>query len=165
MAQGMMAGQRQQANCTVLCVDARGSDLANEIADFTTGGRSKHMLLVVTKIDLLPGKLDLHEQPRMIACSSRTGAGLAKLATAIAALLGQANMAGAVASTAARCVDSLERAKESVESALTLVTAGGGDELIAAEIRSCLQELGRVVGVVYTDDVLDRVFSQFCIGK
>jgi len=41
----------------------------------------------------------------------------------------------------------------------------GGDELIAAEVRVALDELGKVVGAVYTDDVLDRIFSRFCLGK
>ena len=43
--------------------------------------------------------------------------------------------------------------------------ADGGDELVAAEFRSALAELGKVVGAVYTDDLLDRIFSTFCIGK
>lgn len=41
----------------------------------------------------------------------------------------------------------------------------GGEELIAAEIRAALDELGLVVGAVFTDDLLDRIFSRFCIGK
>jgi tRNA modification GTPase len=41
----------------------------------------------------------------------------------------------------------------------------GGDELIAAEIHTALHEIGKVVGAVSTDDILDRVFSSFCIGK
>jgi tRNA modification GTPase len=45
------------------------------------------------------------------------------------------------------------------------VTAGGGDELVAAEMYVALDELGSVVGAVYTDDILDRIFSRFCIGK
>ena len=40
-----------------------------------------------------------------------------------------------------------------------------GDELVAAEIRAALDALGELVGAICTDDVLDRVFSQFCIGK
>ena len=40
------------------------------------------------------------------------------------------------------------------------------DELLAAvEIREALDGLGAVMGTVYTDDILDRVFSKFCIGK
>jgi tRNA modification GTPase len=45
------------------------------------------------------------------------------------------------------------------------LTHAGGDELIAAEIRAALDAIGVVVGAVWADDVLDRVFSQFCIGK
>jgi len=33
------------------------------------------------------------------------------------------------------------------------------------ELRAALHELGKVVGTVYTDDLLDRIFSTFCIGK
>ena len=46
-----------------------------------------------------------------------------------------------------------------------MVEAAAGDELIVAELRLALDAIGQVVGVVYTDDVLDRVFSRFCIGK
>ncbi len=40
-----------------------------------------------------------------------------------------------------------------------------GEELIATEVRVALNELGKVAGAVYTEDVLDRIFSRFCIGK
>jgi tRNA modification GTPase len=40
-----------------------------------------------------------------------------------------------------------------------------GEELIGAELRGALDELGAVVGVVYTEDILGRIFSRFCIGK
>ena len=35
----------------------------------------------------------------------------------------------------------------------------------ALELRLALEQLGTLVGAVYTDDLLDRIFSQFCIGK
>jgi tRNA modification GTPase len=37
--------------------------------------------------------------------------------------------------------------------------------LAADDLRAALLELGNVVGAVYTDDLLDRIFGQFCIGK
>ena len=40
-----------------------------------------------------------------------------------------------------------------------------GEELVGSELRVALDALGKVVGAVYTDDILDRVFSRFCIGK
>ena len=35
----------------------------------------------------------------------------------------------------------------------------------SVDVRDALDELGKVTGAVYTDDILDRVFSKFCIGK
>ncbi len=54
---------------------------------------------------------------------------------------------------------------ESLARAREIAGDGGGEELVAAEFRVALEELGRVAGAVYTDDVLDRIFSRFCIGK
>jgi tRNA modification GTPase len=64
-----------------------------------------------------------------------------------------------------RCRDSLNRATECLQHALTATTANHGDELISMEIRAALQELGTILGDVYTDDILDHIFSNFCIGK
>ena len=38
-------------------------------------------------------------------------------------------------------------------------------DILAVQVRSALEELGEMVGAVYTDDLLDRIFSRFCIGK
>ena len=71
----------------------------------------------------------------------------------------------AVALSAERCGESLREASESLERARALAQSAAGEELIAAELRLALADLGKVVGAVYTDDILDRVFSRFCIGK
>lgn len=105
-------------------------------------------------------------RPETIRCSSVTGAGIDDLAAAIrrhiAGALGDGG--GIAASTAARCSGSLHEADRALAAALAL-THGGGEELLAAEIRAALQAIGEVVGAVCADDVLDRVFSQFCLGK
>ena len=38
-------------------------------------------------------------------------------------------------------------------------------ELLALELRGALEQLGEMAGTVYTDDLVDRIFSRFCIGK
>ncbi len=40
-----------------------------------------------------------------------------------------------------------------------------GDEFVAAELRAAVDALGEVLGVVYHDDLLGRIFGRFCIGK
>lgn len=83
----------------------------------------------------------------------------------VEALAGLDAEATVVASTSVRCRESLRQAKESIETALGLAENSVGDELVAAEVRTALEHLGQIVGVIYTDDILDRVFSRFCIGK
>lgn len=67
--------------------------------------------------------------------------------------------------SSSRIRQSLAHAMESVESSLHVLQACMGHEVLASSIREGLNHLGEVVGAVYTDDLLDRVFSRFCIGK
>jgi len=64
-----------------------------------------------------------------------------------------------------RCGQSLNDAVASLRNAQELASARGDEELVAAEVRVALNHIGQVVGTVYTDDILDRIFSRFCIGK
>jgi tRNA modification GTPase len=160
-AQTVSTEQIGQANCTLLCVEVSSQQIEREIAKLAS---DEYKLLAITKVDL-QGESCLATPVNGIRCSSRTGEGLDDLAAAIATKIGSNEGAAALASTAIRCIESLIRAQESLQSALALVEAGGGDELVALEIRTTLEELGRVVGAVYTDDILDRIFGTFCIGK
>jgi tRNA modification GTPase len=123
-------------------------------------------LVVLTKCDLLTSKA---RPATAIETSTVSVFGLGPLKQAIqselTAVSAASNPAGAVAITAVRCQESLRLAAESLAAAREIATARGGDELIAAEVRAALLELGKVAGTIYTDDLLDRIFSRFCIGK
>jgi tRNA modification GTPase len=102
-----------------------------------------------------------------VATSSFTGEGIDELRQQIAeaVLAARWTASDVVPGTAARCGESLRLTAECLARARDLVRADLGEELIAAEVRLALDELGRVVGAVYTEDLLDRVFSRFCVGK
>ena len=68
-------------------------------------------------------------------------------------------------STAARCAGSLCAAEEALQAAIAHAESADGHEYVSSELRLAATALGEVTGAVYTDDVLDRVFSRFCIGK
>lgn len=68
-------------------------------------------------------------------------------------------------STAVRCRDSLRRTIISLQSARAAADSDAGDEIISMELRDALQQLSTILGEVYTDDILDHIFSNFCIGK
>jgi tRNA modification GTPase len=67
--------------------------------------------------------------------------------------------------TTARCRESLIRASACLLAAAESVSSGFGDEITALELRQALHEIATVLGDVYTDDILDHIFSSFCIGK
>jgi tRNA modification GTPase len=124
-------------------------------------------VVVLTKVDV-PRRIEPEQEIHSaIPTSSRTGEGIeqlrAKIAEAVAAA--QWSSSAVVPGTAARCRESLRLAAECLRRARGVLEAGAGEELAAAEIRLALEEVGRVVGAVYTEDILDRVFSRFCVGK
>jgi len=156
--------QSQAATCDIelLCLDMSRPANAWELARLSVlcpGIR----LVVGTKADRQAG---LPKLPIDLITSATSGEGLSALRTRLDEVLaGIDRDASGSALTAERCADSLQAAAAAVARARALNASGEGEELIAAELRLALGELGRVVGAVYTDDILDRVFSRFCIGK
>jgi len=155
--------QVEQADLTLVCIEASRSPLEYEHAELAENGAER--LLVWTKCDLfLADRSDA--LPDGLYTSSRTRQGIAELKQAIAsALEAGAGEGNVVAGTADRCRESLRQAAEALARAQAAICSAAGDELVASEVRLALDELGQMVGAVYTEDVLDRVFSRFCIGK
>ncbi|MDB5385089.1 MAG: mnmE 1 [Planctomycetaceae bacterium] len=124
------------------------------------------VLQVITKCDLDPSAIDRKDGAE-VRVSAQTGAGLQVLLTIIAQALAlrNASESGILGSTLARCRDSLERATSALSRAAEIAESGGGDEFLATDVREALDELGSMTGAFYTDDLLDRIFSKFCIGK
>ncbi|HYE99296.1 MAG TPA: GTPase [Planctomycetota bacterium] len=115
-------------------------------------------VVVESKADLHPGPAP----PGALRVSARTGEGLAALRRAVGAAL------DAGVSTAAFSVSARQRALlREAEEALARVpgAAAAGLELAALELRSALAALGAVTGRDVGEELLDRVFSRFCLGK
>lgn len=158
----MTDDQSNQARLRLLCLDA-GRPLNDWERRQLDRIDSRDTLLVLTKCD---GPRAAGLPTAAIQTSSHSGLGLAELKTAIrdrlaSVVLGQT----VVPSTAARCRASLQAAAAALETAHSTAADEAGEELVAAEIRQALDQLGAVVGTVYTDDILDQIFSRFCIGK
>ncbi len=122
----------------------------------------RRILAVATKADLSPSP----SSSPGIATSALTGLGLAELRTAIAdRLRSLTEEAGSDREIGPQFREGLDRAAESVAQALALARDHGHEELIAAELRRAIDELGKLVGAVVSEDILDRIFRRFCVGK
>ncbi|HEV7223836.1 MAG TPA: tRNA modification GTPase [Pirellulales bacterium] len=163
-AQHASIEQRRQARLELWCLDSTRPPNAWERAKLSqTAEGAPPVLIVLTKTDEPRRRIDFEG----IETSSATGAGIESLRERICQALVDSSRpdGGILLGTAVRCRDSLRLAAEDLARALDVVRSGKGEELVAAELRIALDHLGQVVGAVYTDDVLDRVFSRFCIGK
>jgi tRNA modification GTPase len=154
-AQSLGSGQRDQANLVLHCIDCeKGTQLISTPAD----ENQLRPLFVATKCDLGP------PPPDLLATSAVTGTGIGELRQ----LLGERARAHAqppLAPSISRCRHHVEACLEKLRRAHELVLFEEPPELLALELRGALDELGALVGAVYTEDLLDRVFSRFCIGK
>jgi tRNA modification GTPase len=131
---------------------------------------SCRLIVVKNKIDLadiarLPTVLSGREA---VSISTRTGQGIDLLRTAIhdAFLRGAATDGREyVALSQARHRDALAKAHAALSRFSASLAAGAALELLAWEIREALHAIGEVTGEATPDEVLDLIFSQFCIGK
>ncbi len=114
---------------------------------------------VITKCDLIPpGE---HRNQAVLATSAATGEGIDALRREL--VRKAIRWRGGFVS-ASRCRKPIQTARDHLEEAAHFAEHRQ-PELAAAELRSALDALGEVVGAVCTDELLDRIFSQFCIGK
>jgi tRNA modification GTPase len=164
--------RRELATIRAYCAKAREATDERQLFDLKSElGASGADVIVLTKADLLPQSFldaEVAGKKRVVLTSSRNGFGLDELCARFGDLLSGNESAASgqvVAATANRCRESVRSAEESLKRAADLVVSNGGNELVAVELRAALDEIGRVVGAVYTDDLLDRIFKTFCIGK
>jgi tRNA modification GTPase len=129
----------------------------------------KPMLLLWNKADLVKAP-ELREgklEGTMLAVSARTGAGIQGLLNSIASLLeaGSSGNIDAVGPGTLRQKELIDAALASVKEALNLVDSGETLDIIAPLFSSALSALGEITGTVYNAELLELMFSRFCVGK
>ena len=171
-AQHHRAGQLRDADVLLWCssatLDAAQHDLDEELFS-QAEAQSRCVLRVTTQIDRIESAsaVPVLADPAL-AISAVTGARLDDLAEQLRSRLAASRGPSRqwLGMTAARCRESLEAVAASLARAEEAAASNAtGDELLAIDLREALDHLGRILGAVYTDDILDRVFSKFCIGK
>ena len=71
----------------------------------------------------------------------------------------------ALAPSLSRCRHHVDEATEALNRGVSVCEKDEPNELLALELRSALEQIGEMTGTIYTNDLLDRVFGRFCIGK
>jgi tRNA modification GTPase len=159
----------EEAQGVLVVVDGSGP-LAPEDHHVLEAVKQKEGLLVINKIDL-PQELDVEEinvltpEKEKVFVSAKQGNGLKELKLALRGLLLDAQNEPAIVVTNLRHKAALEIAEEKLQQASKALSAVLPPELVAVDLQEAKEVLGEIVGVIADDDILERIFSQFCIGK
>lgn len=168
------AGEALASSTLALWVVDGSAPLTAEDIGIARRLAGKRVLVALNKCDLASavdpaalGALLEGEPHRIVAVSATRGDGLEALGAALGELLGGSSPDGGLGAAVgnARHVEALERARASLERALEAGRAGAPGEILALELRESLHAIGEVTGVHAGEDLLDRIFSRFCIGK
>lgn len=148
---------------------------AHWLAEFS----GKKRILIRNKVDL-PTRVaaeDLHNRhlasgirdqaPPLVNLSCTTTAGLEELKDAIKNAVWSGQIGGEMLQVmiSSRHQDALQRARTATIRATDALAGGMTLELVAADLRVAVGAVGEIVGKTSTEDLLDSIFSQFCIGK
>jgi tRNA modification GTPase len=135
----------------------------------------KHVSLTDKKIFVLANKIDLVEltnsdkkewdKLKAIQLSASTGLGIGELLQKIVLSSGKDEYESNVLVTNVRHYEIMMKTLAALLVAKESLEAGQPTDIIVADIREAIHYIGEITGVVTTDEILNNIFSKFCIGK
>ncbi|MBZ0202455.1 MAG: tRNA uridine-5-carboxymethylaminomethyl(34) synthesis GTPase MnmE [Ignavibacteria bacterium] len=151
------------------------SDLVLEVIDLTNPDPNadndvkevsrEKVIKVYNKVDIAPGG---KERSDGISISAITGVGMDKLHKAInekAKFLVMGSESSDIIIANERHRDCLLKSCEYLTNARNQILTGGGNELISFEIRAAMDSISEIIGKTANVDILNNIFTKFCIGK
>jgi tRNA modification GTPase len=165
-AQNLGRQMAEQADIILWC-DDKGDFLAPDHPHSPETWSQAMVVRVRTKMDLTCAagiESSAGGYPPDVACTIMSPEGIRPLRRVLREKL-EALRHSSIAPGYSRCHHHIEAAMRHLEAAAQHVTAQEPLEFVASALRAALHQLGELTGVVYTNELLDRIFSRFCIGK
>ncbi|MCQ2557887.1 MAG: tRNA uridine-5-carboxymethylaminomethyl(34) synthesis GTPase MnmE [Oscillospiraceae bacterium] len=126
----------------------------------------KKAICIISKSDLVQGAVQLPETslPRVVI-SSVTGSGIDLLEEEVNKLFPTPEVPAGEILTNARQADAVRRALESICAAQDAVVNGMTPDIVLTEVEGAIAALGELTGQSIREDITNRIFSRFCVGK
>jgi tRNA modification GTPase len=168
--EGIKRARAAQDEADLLLVVVDGSvPLTSDDRELLMSVRDRKHMVLLNKADLAETvERDPALTDRLVyIMSAKTGMGVELVKSALLAQLvsGGFEAGESVMVTNARHRDALRRASTSLDQALESVQGGMAGELISIDVRAAADALGEITGAITTDEILGRIFSEFCVGK
>ena len=164
----------KQAAIVMLLVDAATiarKELLSNIQNIKEkiGEKQKHLIVVANKMDKVASKEAIETIfegiENVIFVAAREKQNITTIKTHLVQCIQQGASNNDVVVTNARHYEALTKANDSLLKVLEGLDTNITGDFLAMDIRQALHHLGEITGNITTDDLLDNIFSKFCIGK
>jgi tRNA modification GTPase len=153
----------------------KNADAVLWIQDAAEPGEDSHEETIAENVPLivLRNKTDVtgeppgvqQNDPLVLNISAKTGAGLDALRDTIRCVAGYENLGDGAFTARRRHIDALNLAAKHFEQGRNALQQNKAGEIFAEELKLAQRALGEITGSFTSDDLLGRIFSEFCIGK
>ena len=135
-------------------------ELRDELLQLTS---AEKIITVLNKVDLE----NILEKEVDVYISALTGYGINNLFTKLSkkVLGGNSYTEHSAIVSNSRHYENLKKAKQELQSAINAIKQKLSGEYISVDLRNAENSLGEIIGEVTSDDILNNIFSRFCIGK
>ena len=154
----------------ILVVVDQSRPLQEEDRQILETARGRQALIVLNKEDLQPAfeteELQSYGLP-LLSISASTGAGMGELKNAMLSLALQQGLTAAQSALLAntRHIELVRQSREALQRALDTIEAGMPVDCAIVDIREAWELLGSITGDTVHDDIIEEIFSRFCLGK
>ena len=166
-AQGVLRSREalERADLVLAVVDGSAEFTAEDAAILRAAEAAPHALVLLSKDDLARKTEALPTALPVIPVSVVSGEGLKELEEAVAALYPLPAVPAGEILTNARQAEAVRRALESEEAARQAMEAGLTPDIVLTESETAMAALGELTGRSIREDVTERIFQRFCVGK
>lgn len=130
------------------------------------------IILVLNKMDLNPttdpssySRQELTSPKQVVPISAKNKMNIISLRENMKEMIANESLEDSTVITNARHFDSLNETSVALAKCLSGIAHGRSGDLLAMDLRHALHHLGEITGEIHTDDLLENIFSNFCIGK
>ena len=155
----------ENAELVIAVIDGSGEVTAEDEEIIRCAEKAPHAVVAVSKSDL--GKIAVLPETTLpvVELSSMTGEGLEKLAEVIKTLFPMPDAPAGEILTNARQAEAVDRALASLTAAYDALLQGYTPDIVLTEAEGAMSALGELSGKTVREDVTNRIFERFCVGK
>ena len=156
----------------VLVILDNSKDLTEEDREILKLAESKNSIILLNKVDLKENNLENSEElnklnKKIIKISAKNGNGIEELYNEIESMFQIKNLEtdGEIIITNIRHKNQIEYAINNINEAINAVKNNLPIDIISISIKQTLEDLGKITGENVSEDIINEIFSKFCLGK